>query len=335
MPITLKKATRTAKHIRFALMGPSGSGKTYTGLRLCRDLAGPTGRVIVIDTEHGSASMYAGMPDVAGEFDVIELDSFSPENYKRALEICANEGAAAVLIDSLSHAWAGKDGLLEFVDHEATKSGRGDSFGAWRKATPKHNELVESILSTPFHVVVTMRVKTEYVVEKNDKGKNSPRKVGLQPVQRDGLEYEFDCVADMDTDHNLIVGKTRIDLLDGKVFNKPAGQIVALINQWMGGSAPAQAPAPTPRPAAPAAAPAAKPITALESDPAVIAAFEQAGTAPAKRAALLKSARDGKWTADTLIGAITGASRPAPRPAPAAPAAPTPATPAYDDDQDF
>ncbi len=329
MPITLKKATRTAKHIRFALMGPSGSGKTYTGLRLCRDLAGPTGRVIVIDTEHGSASMYAGMPDVAGEFDVIELDSFSPENYKRALEICANEDAAAVLIDSLSHAWAGKDGLLEFVDHEATKSGRGDSFGAWRKATPKHNELVESILSTPFHVVVTMRVKTEYVVEKNDKGKNSPRKVGLQPVQRDGLEYEFDCVADMDTDHNLIVGKTRIDLLDGKVFNKPKGQIVALINQWMGGSAPATAAPPRPAPApapAPAAAPAAKPITALESDPAVIDAFEQAGTAPAKRAALLKSARDGKWTADTLIGAIGGASRPAAaRQAPAA----------ADDDQDF
>lgn len=235
----LKKATRQAKRIRFAILAPSGSGKTWTGLRLCRELAGPQGRVIVIDTEHGSASMYAGEPEAAGDFETIELDSFSPENYQEALKLAARENADAVMIDSLSHAWAGKDGLLEFVDKEALKN-KGDSFGAgWRKATPKHNALIESMLSAPFHLVVTMRVKMEYVVEKNSQGKNVPRKIGMQPVQRDGLEYEFDAVADMDIDHNLMIGKTRIKALDGKTFEKPRGEVADIIKAWLAGGAPA------------------------------------------------------------------------------------------------
>ena len=105
------------------------------------------------------------------------------------------------MIDSLSHAWAGKGGILEFVD--SRKAAGGDGFGdGWRKATPKHNALVDAILSAHMHIIATMRSKTEYVVEVVN-GKNKIRKMGLQPVQRDGVEYEFDVTGDLDLDNVL------------------------------------------------------------------------------------------------------------------------------------
>jgi hypothetical protein len=138
-----------------------------------------------------------------------------------------------LIIDSLSHAWMGKDGALEQVDRIAKRSQNGNSFAAWRDVTPLHNQLVEAIVSSKSHLIATMRAKTEYVLEPNEKGKMAPRKVGMAPVQRDGLEYEFDVVADLDFDHNFIVSKSRCFELSGQVISKPGRNVADILKNWL------------------------------------------------------------------------------------------------------
>ena len=129
-----KKAVKSRSKLRLALIGPSGSGKTYSALAIA---AGLGSNIAVIDTEHGSASKYADLFN----FDVLELGSYSPEKYVEALKAAAAAGYDVVVIDSLSHAWMGKDGALEMVDRAAARSKSGNSFGAWREVTPQHNEI--------------------------------------------------------------------------------------------------------------------------------------------------------------------------------------------------
>ncbi|REJ32361.1 MAG: ATP-binding protein [Bacillota bacterium] len=232
---TFQKAQRAQRKARIALIGPSGSGKTYTALQLAKGLAGPNGRIAVIDTENNSAALYAD----EFEFDVLNLDTFSPEVYIQAIRAAEAAGYDVLIIDSLSHAWAGKEGALEQVDKVARRMQTTNTFAAWREVTPMHNALVDAMVRCKCHLIVTMRAKTEYVVEKDEKtGKTTPRKVGLAPIQRDGLEYEFDIVADMDIDNNFIVSKTRYKPLTGAVINKPKPELGREILVWLESGAP-------------------------------------------------------------------------------------------------
>jgi len=225
------KATKRESKLRLALIGASGSGKTYSALAIATGLGG---KIAVIDTERGSASKYADK----FSFDVLELDSFSPERYVEAIGEAAKAGYQILVIDSLSHAWSGKDGALEMVDRAAKKSQSGNTYTAWRDVTPKHNEMVDAIVQAPMHIIATMRAKTEYVLETNERGKQVPRKVGLAPVQRDGMEYEFDVVATMDADNNMIVEKSRCEAMSGQVYSKPNGQVSEVLGRWLSGERP-------------------------------------------------------------------------------------------------
>lgn len=239
MTLQAKRAKRTESRLRIGFVGPSGSGKTYTALRIARALVGPDGKILVIDTERGSASLYADMPECAGEFDVIELDTFAPATFIEAIEYADAQGYQVIIIDSLSHAWMGKDGALEMVDAAAAKSRSGNNFAAWREVTPEHNKMIDSILRARCHVFVTMRAKTEWVIEKDEKGKSVPRKVGMQPVQRDGMEYEFTIVGDMDDANTWSITKDRTSRLAGHVWRKPGADVAKVLNEWLAG---AQAP---------------------------------------------------------------------------------------------
>ncbi len=223
------KATRRKAKARVALVGPSGSGKTYTALVLARGLAGPAGRIALIDTERASAAKYAG--DVA-ELDTLDLDHHAPKEYVDAIKDAARAGYDVLVIDSLSHAWSGRGGALEQVD-QAAKRNQGNSYVAWRDVTPQHNALVDAILTYPGHVIVTMRTKTEYVLEDGKNGKKTPRKVGLAPIQRDGMEYEFDIVADVDLDHTMVVSKSRCSALAGAVIDRPDAKVADVLRAWL------------------------------------------------------------------------------------------------------
>lgn len=250
-----QKATKAAAKLRLGLIGPAGSGKTYTALRIA---AGLGGKIAVIDTERGSASLYVGERGIA--FDVLELESYEVEKFLEAIQAAVDGGYSVLVIDSLSHAWAGKGGILEYVDKAGKRNQGGGNFGAWRDATPRHNALVDAILGAPLHVICTLRSKVEYVVE-NVGGRNQVRKVGLQPVQRDGLEYEFTVVGDVTQEHDLVVTKTRAAFLKDAVIREAGEDLGKQLAAWLADgtdkragsvSSPASPPA---RPTAQAAAP--------------------------------------------------------------------------------
>lgn len=220
---TFQKATKQQSRLRLALIGPSGSGKTYTALNIARNLGE---KIALIDTEHGSASKYAGDPFV---FDTLDLETFEPLTYVAAIGAAEEAGYDVLVIDSLSHAWSGKGGALEQVDN---RSGAGGKFGGWREVTPMHNQLIDAIVGARLHVIATMRSKTEYAVEQ-DGGKTKVLKLGLAPVQRDGMEYEFDVVGDIDQQHVLRVTKTRCAALDDAVIAKPGEQIAETLKTWL------------------------------------------------------------------------------------------------------
>lgn len=251
----LEKATKAKAKLRLALEGPAGSGKTYTALTVATSLA--DGALVgVIDTEHGSASKYADRFD----FVTGALTHYDPLNYVKALDACARAGVEVVIVDSLTHAWDGVGGCLDQVDRAG-----GNSFTAWKKVTPKHNRLVEALLSYPGHVIVTLRSKTAYAiveeVGRNGRTKAVPKRVGMKPIQRDGLEYEFDVAGAMDEEHRLKINKTRCSELADAVFPEPGDDFAGILKRWLddGGEAPATpapalkvAKAPAPEPSIPA-----------------------------------------------------------------------------------
>jgi hypothetical protein len=245
------KATKRQSRLRMAIDGPSGSGKTFTSLMFAFALAGPEGKVAVIDTERGSASKYAGLaPEgTAWEFDVLELDSFHPQHYIEGIKTAEEAGYDVIVIDSMSHAWEGEGGVLDLHDQATKRQGGGNSFTAWKDVTPIHRSLIDAILRSRCHVITTMRSKMEYVQSTDDRGKTTIRKVGMAPIQRQGTEYEFDIVADMDIEHNLIVSKTRCHAIDSVVVNKPDSKWFEPIKAWLSEGQPAPPPPPEIKPA--------------------------------------------------------------------------------------
>jgi AAA domain len=241
--MAFKKAVKHNAKLRLAVSGPAGSGKTFTLLKLATELARDSGgRVAFVDTEHGSASKYAHGPTCTSEcadpshfdFDVIEPSSFDPRKLIEDVSGAIKDGYSVFVCDSLSHYWMGPDGELEMVDNAAKASRSGNSFAAWKTVTPIHNQLVDTMLRSPIHILVSMRTKTEWVIEKDEKGKSVPRKVGLQPVMRDGIEFEFDVCGDIDQDNTLTITKTRCSALTGKSINRPGREMADVLKTWLG-----------------------------------------------------------------------------------------------------
>lgn len=201
-----EKAMRKKARLRLALTGPSGSGKTYSALLVAKGIGG---RIAVIDTEKGSASLYS---DVA-EFDVLELDPpFSPERFIEAISAAEQAGYDSLIIDSITHEWGGVGGCLELVDTIAKTKYRGNSWSAWSDINPRHRAFLDAILRSSMHIIATMRSKTETAqVEEN--GRKKVAKLGMKSEQRDGVEYEFTTVLDIGHEtHHAIASKDRTKL---------------------------------------------------------------------------------------------------------------------------
>jgi len=225
MSLIFKKAEKTRVKAHMAIDGPTGSGKTFTALTAATAFGE---RIAVIDTERGSASLYADLFN----FDVLELDHFAPSHYVEAIKAAELAGYDVLVIDSLSHAWEGEGGALDQVDKNTAKY-KGNSFAAWRVVTPKQRKLVDTIINANMHIIVTMRSKMEYTMEKDTNGHTQIRRVGLTPVQRSGIEYEFTWVIDMDLDHNAVVSKSRAATLADLVKNKPGVDWFEQFHTWL------------------------------------------------------------------------------------------------------
>jgi len=210
------------------LDGPAGAGKTLTALRFAHGLA-QGGKIALIDTERGSASKYVGdtYDGVQFKFDVVELLQFSPDRYVEAIQAAGRAGYSVLVIDSLSHAWEGTGGALEM------KQKAGDGWSAWKTVTPPHTRMVDNILQSPMHVITTMRSRMEYVQKTNDQGKIVIEKIGMAPIQRPGMEYEFDLVCDMNQQHIMTVSKSRCAAVADMTVDHPGAEFIRLVIDWL------------------------------------------------------------------------------------------------------
>ncbi|MBA3689505.1 MAG: AAA family ATPase, partial [Chloroflexi bacterium] len=223
-----QKATKLQAKARIAIDGPSGAGKTWTGLVTATVLAGG-GKIAVIDSERGSASKYADR----FEFDVLELDgSFHPERYIEGIREAAKAGYAVVLIDSLTHAWAGAGGVLEVVDASKSKFGV-NSYMAWSVGTPLWQSLIDAMLGAPMHVIATMRSKSKFVEGEKAGGGKTYTRTGTEPVARNGVEYEFDVVGDLDLEHTMVVSKSRAGDRLQDIYRRPGPDFGEAVLEWL------------------------------------------------------------------------------------------------------
>lgn len=226
-----RKAQRKQAKLRLALAGPSGSGKTYSALLIAKGLGGP---VAMIDTERRSGELYSHLYD----YDVSPIDGpFDPQAYIDRIKAAEEAGYNVLIIDSLSHAWAGAGGILDIKDRIAKSSRNSNEFTAWREATPKHNELVDTILKSSCHIIVTLRTKTAYEVVQEEGKKAKVTKLGLAFVQREGLDYEFTVVLDLSIDGHVATStKDRTGIFDGQ-YTTPSEETGRRLVEWLNSGA--------------------------------------------------------------------------------------------------
>ena len=217
----IRKSERKKAKIKLALQGSAGSGKTYSALLIAKGLiGGEFTKTAIIDTENGSADLYAHL----GNYNVVTMQPpYSPERFIEAIVLCENAGMEVIIIDSISHCW---DYLLDLHSNMP-----GNSFTNWGKITPRQNAFVNKILQSNAHIISTMRVKQDYVLNQKN-GKMVPEKVGLKAIQRNDLDYEFTIVFDVDIAHQVKASKDRTGLFIDKpefVVNASTGK---KIKQW-------------------------------------------------------------------------------------------------------
>lgn len=209
-----KKAERIKKPLRMAIYGVSGGGKTYSGLAIASGLGN---KIAVIDTEHGSASLYSEYFD----FDCCDLEQYHPNKYIEAINFASREGYEVIIIDSLSHAWLE---MLNLV---------GGNFNNWAKIRPLERQLIDSMLRSPAHIIVTMRSKSDYVDGTGSNGKTQKIKVGTKAVMADGIEYEFDVTGTMDLNHILTIEKSRCKPLQDTTWSNPGLDFADQLKLWL------------------------------------------------------------------------------------------------------
>lgn len=224
MAIEVRKASRKKVRARIGLSAAAGGGKTMSALLIGYGLVGDWSKIGLVDTEAGSGELYVNhrVPGTAmdiGEYWYVRLEPpFTVLKYMEAQKALEDADCEVIILDSISHAWSGQGGLLDQVNRISAGSNSNNSYTAWRDVTPQHNRFIDGMLQSPAHIIATMRSKTEYVMETNKRGKLEPKKVGMAPVQREGMDYEFTVVLDIDATHTAHASKDRTSLFDNEYF---------------------------------------------------------------------------------------------------------------------
>lgn len=195
MAIQFQKAQRSTARARIFVFGPSGFGKSISSLLIARGMTTGYERILLVDTEHGRGE--ACVHKVIGEEQIGDFFAyrltppFSVQKYLEVLIEAEKSGQFDVIIfDSISHAWAGKGGLLDMKEEISKTNKNPDRRSDWAPITAEYQELVEAILQTNLHVIMTARSKTAWDYDADEKGKLKPKIVGLAPVMRDGFQFE-------------------------------------------------------------------------------------------------------------------------------------------------
>lgn len=217
------QAIRKQAKLRLALTGPSGSGKTYSALLLAQGLGG---RIAVIDTERGSASLYSHLV----QFDTLELNPpYTPERFTEAIHAAEEAEYNVLIIDSITHEWSGTGGCLELNESIAKSKFKGNTWSAWNETTPRHRAFLDAINQSEMHIIATMRSKTE-TAQTEEGGRKRVAKLGMKAEQREGTEYEFTVVLDIVHEgHFATASKDRTGIFtdrDPQPITKTTGEVL-------------------------------------------------------------------------------------------------------------
>ena len=254
-----RKAEKKRVKLKMAVQGPSGSGKTLGALALAKNLW-PEAKICAIDTENESASLYADK----FTFDTIPLGPpFTTARYVECIDASVKAGYGVLIIDTITAQWDGSGGILQRKNEMDMRGG--NSFTNWSSFTPEHEAFKQIMLQAPIHVIATMRSKQDYILQANDKGKQMPKKVGMAPIQRDQIDYEFTIVFDVQMDHKAVSSKDRTGLFNDKVVDLADPMTADAIRGWLeSGVEVAQKPASASATPAPAQSPPQRPAASPE-----------------------------------------------------------------------
>lgn len=208
MNLQFTRATRAQVPLKLGISGPSGSGKTTAALRLARGLVGPTAPIALLDTENGSASLYADLT----AFDTLNMNPpYQVAKFTASIEAAVAAGYRALIIDSASHEW--KELLTE---KEALDARGGNSYTNWGSISKKHEAFLAAIRNAPIHLICCLRAKDKHEIQEKD-GKKAVVKLGQGSEMRDGFEYELTTSWDLAMDHSARAGKDRTRVFDGRI----------------------------------------------------------------------------------------------------------------------
>lgn len=224
--VQFRKASRKKARLRLGLSAPGGAGKTLGALILAYGIMRATyptlpdatiwEKIAMIDTEEGSGELYVGNEKHGvkiHEFLYSRISApFTAIKYLDNLRAAEKTGAEIIILDSLTHAWAGSGGLLEKHGRLTDQDAKKNSYTAWRHVTPDHTALVDAMLQSPAHIIGTMRSKVEYAMQNGANGRQQIVKLGLAPIQREGMEYEFTVFFDINDQSIAHATKDRTDL---------------------------------------------------------------------------------------------------------------------------
>lgn len=235
--LAIVPARREMAFIKMLISSPSGGGKTLGALLTAFGLTGDWSKILIIDTENRSGSLYAGSEIDGvkiGQYQTIVLNApYTVARYTRAIEMAEKAGIECLIIDSLSHAWTAEGGLLDLHTKITAASRTGNSYTAWKDVTPLHAKLIEKIMNCSMHVILTARSKTEYVLNQTEKGM-TPKKVGMGIVFRDGLEYDVSIAMEVDQlSHTAQVTKDRTRIFADEPYIKLTPDAGQRIKDWL------------------------------------------------------------------------------------------------------
>ena len=208
---TFRKAARQKLKASIMIEGLQGSGKSGLALLIAKALTSDWDKIYAIDTENKSLDLFQGIKmntgETFGDFNKVDLtmsDGYAPSNYLALRDAAISAGAEVIIMDSISHMWNRKGGLLDLVA-EAQASGL-DNYRSWgTDKNRKEKELLSDLVRcSDAHIITTVRTKEKFGMEFDEtKGKNKVVSLGEQQVQQDGLKYEPDLVLRMVSPGNM------------------------------------------------------------------------------------------------------------------------------------
>lgn len=219
--------------LRVLMTGPEGSGKTYTSLRVLTAYLKLKGidkpKIAVIDTEKGSAAKYKKLFAFK---HMIVTEPFHPQKLMDLIAAAEKFGYDGLICDSLSHFWKAPGGILDIHDAVTRSSKSGDSWGAWRSVTPIQEDMIQALTQANLDLFASTRTKVAYESSQGENGRMKIQKIGLAPIQRDDLPYEFDVVLD-GIGGEFSASKTRCPGLQDKVMRYPGEEVAQILFDWL------------------------------------------------------------------------------------------------------